>query len=217
MGYETVSPETSRSTGLWREHRPLILASKSLGRRQILEQAAIPLVVHPAEIDERALESQIRSQGGGADTVASRLANEKALAVSRAWGDHFVIGADQLASCDGHILGKPADKNSAYRQLQFLSGKTHRLHSAVAIARNEKVIFADVFHADLKLRRLSDEFIDIYLSAVGDKAFDSVGAYQIEGLGVHLFETIEGDNSTIIGLPVLATLAALRLAGAALS
>lgn len=212
-----MSPAMIPSPGFWRENRPLVLASKSAGRRYLLEQASIPLVVHPAGIDERAIESQIRSDGGGADAIASRLAREKALKVSKTWVDHLVLGADQVAACDEYILGKPADRNSAHRQLQLLSGKTHRLHSAIALARNGEVLFTGLCHAELRLRSLSDEFIDIYLSSIGDKAFESVGAYKIEGLGVHLFEAIDGDHSTIIGLPMIPTLDALRLAGAVLS
>jgi len=195
----------------------LILASKSAGRRYVLEQAGIPLLVDPARIDERAIESQIRGEGGGADAIAGRLAQEKASTVSRVRADHYVLGADQMASCDEIILGKPADIDSAARQLRFLSGKTHRLHSAVALARNGEILFSVVCHAALEMRSFGDEFVGAYLSIIGDLALDSVGAYQIEGLGVHLFERIDGDQSTIIGLPILPVLAALRREGAVLS
>lgn len=205
------------SSGLWRHSRPLILASKSAGRRYVLEQAGIPLMVDPARIDERAIESRIRGEGGGADAIAGRLAREKAATVSMQRADHYVLGADQMASCDEIILGKPADMESAERQLRFLAGKTHRLHSAVALARNGEILFSVVCHADLEMRSLGDEFVGAYLSIIGDLALDSVGAYQIEGLGVQLFERIDGDHSTIIGLPILPVLAALRREGAVLS
>lgn len=207
----------SLESGLWRLEAPLVLASKSAGRRLALAQTGVSFDVMPADIDERALEADIVAGGGGGDEIAAALARAKALAVSAQAPDRYVIGADQVASCDGRNFGKPADMPAAKRLLEFLSGRTHRLHSAIAITRRGAVIFETVAHADMTMRSLSEAFIDAYLGEVGDNALASAGGYQVEGLGVHLFEAIDGDHSTILGLPLLPLLGALRREGALLS
>ena len=206
-----------RSRGFWLHAEPLILASKSKGRRVALEQTGAPFLVHPAEIDERAVEAAVVAAGGDADAVAARLALDKAKLVSLARPGALVLGADQVASCEGRRFGKPATGAAAGEQLRFLSGRTHRLHSAVAIARDGAPVFETVAHADLTMRAFSDEFLDRYLDLVDAEATTSAGAYQIEGLGVHLFERILGDHWTIIGLPLLPVLEALRREGALLA
>jgi septum formation protein len=206
-----------RSRGFWLHAEPLILASKSKGRRAALEQTGAPFLVHPAEIDERAVEAEVVATGGDADAVAARLARDKAKLVSLARPGALVLGADQVASCEGRRFGKPATVAAAGEQLRFLSGRTHRLHSAVAIARDGALIFETVAHADLTMRAFSDEFLARYLDSVDAEATTSAGAYQIEGLGVHLFERILGDHWTIIGLPLLPVLEALRREGALLA
>lgn len=198
----------------WRETQALLLASKSAGRRLALSQAALPFEVLPAEIDERAVEGQVIRDGGGPDAVVLSLSRAKALKISKDRPGRLVVGADQAGSLDGQIFGKPADLAAAKRQLAALSGRTHRLHSGFALARGEEILFEAVAHADLSMRRLDEAFIEAYLAAVGDLALNSAGAYQIEGLGAHLFEKIAGDHWTILGLPLLELLAALRREGA---
>jgi septum formation protein len=205
---------SERSTSpFWRESAPLILASKSVGRRQALLHSGVPFESIPADVDERAIESRLK--GADADTIASTLARAKALAISAK--GRLVLGADQVASCEGRIFGKPADMREAEALLRFLSGRRHRLHSAIALARDGAVIFETVAIADLAMRGLTDEFIAAYLGAVGETALTSAGAYQIEGLGAQLFSKVEGDHWTIMGLPLLALLEALRREGALLS
>ncbi|WP_409981511.1 Maf family protein [Methylocystis sp.] len=197
----------------WRESAPLILASKSAGRRQALQHVGIPFESISVDVDERAIESQLNASD--ADTIAATLARAKALAI--AVQGPLVLGADQVASCEGRIFGKPVDMRAAEALLRFLSGRRHRLHSAIALARDGAVIFETVGVADLTMRSLSDEFIAAYLAAIGEKALTSAGAYQIEGLGAQLFSKVEGDYWTIMGLPLLALLEALRREGALLS
>jgi septum formation protein len=194
-----------------------VLASKSLGRRLALEQTGASFSIHPADIDERAIEARVEGEGGGPDEIAARLAREKALAISIERRDAIVIGADQVASCEGRRFGKPADLAAAAEQLRFLSGRTHRLHSALALARDGVLLFETVAHADLTMRPFSEDFLAIYLDIVGESATTSAGAYQIEGLGIHLFEHVAGDHWTILGLPLTPLLAALRREGALLS
>jgi len=205
---------TGQSTWtFWRESAPLILASKSVGRRQALLHSGVPFEIIPADVDERTIESRL--DGADADAIALALARSKALAISA--DGRLVLGADQVASCEGRIFGKPADMREAETLLRFLSGRRHRLHSAIALARGGAVVFATVGVADLTMRALSEDFIATYLAAVGDAALTSAGAYQIEGLGAQLFSKVEGDYWTIMGLPLLALLEALRREGALLS
>jgi septum formation protein len=201
---ERVSPPSP----FWRPDASLILASKSEGRRLVLAQAGLPFESRPADVDERGVEASLGPVG--ADAVAAELARAKALAVSAEAPGRLVIGADQVASCETRIFGKPEDREKAAELLRFLSGRRHRLHSAIALARDGAVIFETVAHADLTMRMLSDDFIAAYLDAMGDKALASAGAYQVEGLGAQLFSKVEGDHWTIMGLPILPLLDALR-------
>jgi septum formation protein len=206
-------PRAQDGPRLWRGESALILASKSEGRRLALQQTAIPFETCPAKIDERSLEQEILSGGGGPDQVVAGLARAKALEISRSKPARYVVGADQAASSEGRLFGKPADPEEARRQLAFLSGRKHRLHSALALACDGKILFETVRHADMTMRALSDEFLDVYLALMGETALNSAGAYQVEGLGVHLFSEIAGDHWTILGLPLLPLLDALRRAG----
>jgi septum formation protein len=199
---------------LWRAGAPLILASRSAGRRQVLAQADLPFETRPADVDERAIEASLGPVG--ADGVARALARAKALAVSRDAPGRLVLGADQVASCEGRIFGKSGTMEQAAALLRSLSGRRHRLHSAIALARDGAILYETVAHADLILRPLSEDFLAAYLAAMGETALTTAGAYQVEGLGAHLFETVEGDHWTIIGLPILPLLEALRGAGAVL-
>jgi septum formation protein len=199
----------------WRAGAPLILASKSAGRKLVLAQAGLPFEARPADVEEREIESRLGPVGP--DAVARALARAKATAVSATAPGRLVIGADQVASCGDRIFGKPESMRKAAELLRFLSGRRHRLHSALALMRDGSVLFETVAHADLTMRALSDEFIAAYLEAMGETALSSAGAYQVEGLGAQLFEDVSGDHWTIMGLPILPLLDALRREGVLLS
>ncbi len=199
---------------LWRLPQPLLLASGSVTRRRLLEDAGLPVVVLAPRFDERAVEAAARAEGADAAAVAARLAAAKALDVSRRRPDRLVLGADQTLACGDEAFHKPRDRAEAGRQVAALAGRVHALHSAVALARDGAVVAAISDDAHLAMRPLSAEAIEFYLRLAGDRATVSVGAYQLEGVGIHLFERVEGDHSTVLGLPLLPTLAALREAGA---
>ena len=193
---------------LWRGEHPLILASQSRARQILLANAGIAFEAVPAGIDERGI--QQRSGSLGPHDLAALLAREKALAVSHQRPGHVVIGADQTLALGSRLFSKPDGREQAAEQLRALSGHTHELHSAVAVARDRDILFAHVAVARLTMRRLGGGEITTYLDEAGDAVTSSVGAYQLEGLGVHLFERIEGDYFTILGLPLLPLLAFLR-------
>lgn len=199
--------------GLWHGKTPLLLASKSPARRALLAAAGIPLETIDAQIDERAVEAPLRKRGADPAEVAAHLARAKALSVSKTAEDRLVVGADQVLSLDGVIFSKPRDLNEAKMQLARLSGRSHHLLSAVCVAQTGKVLFETVARATLTCWVLSDDFVDRYIAAAGPAALASVGAYQVEGLGIHLFERIEGDHATILGLPILPLLEFLRQEG----
>jgi septum formation protein len=199
---------------LWLEKAPLDLASKSEVRWKILAGAGIPVEVKPAEIDERAVEAQGRVSETGA--VARLLARAKAKAVAADAPGRLVLGADQTLTLDGRRFSKPADRNGAREQLKALRGKTHQLHSAIALVRGDTVLFEHIELANLTMRGFSEAFLETYLDTVGAATYASVGGYQIESAGIHLFEKIEGDYFTILGLPLLPLVAYLRQAGALL-
>jgi septum formation protein len=196
---------------LWLPADPLVLASKSAARRAMLESAGVPVEVRPADLDERGLEPGAGSVGPGG--VAAFLAKEKAIAVARVNPDRLVLGADQTLALGARQFAKPADRAAAREQLRALSGRAHELHSAVAFVQNATVLFEHVAVAKLTMRSLSDRLLDLYLDAAGDAATASVGAYQIEGPGIQLFERLDGDYFTILGLPLLAVLDFLRRRG----
>ena|ERR1700728_2658291 len=196
---------------LWLATEPLVLASKSAIRRTLLETAGVPIEIRPADIDERGIEAKAPLQAPVA--VAALLAREKAAVIARTMPGRLVLGADQVLSLNGARFSKPADRVVARAQLAKLSGQTHELYSAIAFARNDAVLFEHVGVARLIMRTLSDRFLDDYLDAVGDAATASVGAYQLEGLGIQLFERIEGDYFTVLGLPLTTALDFLRRHG----
>lgn len=196
---------------LWLAAAPLILASRSHVRRALLESAGVPVEVLPADIDERAVEAQAPLQAPVA--IAALLAREKALATARQKPESLVLGADQILSLEGRRFSKPADRSAARAQLRALSGRTHELYSAIAFAQDATVLFEHVAVARLTMRALSDRFAQNYLDAVGEAATASVGAYQLEGLGIQLFERVDGDYFTILGLPLMTALDFLRRQG----
>jgi septum formation protein len=193
---------------LWRGEFPLILATQSRARQTLLANAGIDFEAVPADIDERGMQqsSGLTSPGD----IAALLAREKARAVSSRQPGQFVVGADQTLALGMRLFSKPAGRMQAAGQLRALAGNRHELHSAVAVARDGKILFETVSVAGMTMRPLVDAEIETYLNAAGDAVTSSVGAYQLEGLGVHLFERIEGDHFTILGLPLLQLLAFLR-------
>ncbi|CAM5581471.1 septum formation protein [Aquamicrobium terrae] len=192
----------------------LILASASPFRKALLANAGIDVEAVPAQVDERALEAPLKDSGTSPEDVALILAEAKALDVSERRPGALVLGCDQTLSLGDEIFHKPADMEAARRHLLALSGRTHQLNSAVVLARDGQVLWRHVGVASLTMRKLDPAFIGRHLARVGDKALQSVGAYQIEGEGIQLFDRIEGDHFTIVGLPLLALLAELRKLGA---
>jgi len=195
------------ASALWLAPAPLLLASASATRRDLLTGAGLPVETAPARIDERALEAE----GGALAPIelARRLARAKAEEVAARHPGRVVIGADQVLECEGRIFHKPADLAAAHAHLARLQGRTHQLHSAVAIVHGGHAEdFVET--ARLTLRPLDAGAIDAYLRLAGVAVTTSVGAYQLEGLGIHLFERVEGDHSTVLGLPLTPLLARLR-------
>lgn len=198
------------TAGMWLGGAPLLLASGSKIRRALLSAAGIPVEVRPADLDERALES---GAPPGASAAALLLACAKAGAVATLGPGRLTLGADQTLAMGSARFSKPADRGAARAQLRELRGRTHELHSAVAVVQDGTLLFEHVGVARLTMRPCSDRFIDLYLDAAGAAATASVGAYQLEGLGVQLFERVDGDYFTILGLPLLETLEFLRRHG----
>jgi len=198
---------------LWIAAIPLLVASTSQTRKHLLEQAGIPVDATASEVDERAIELAAEEDRLDPPALAERLAEEKALAVSRRHPDRLVLGADQILDHAGRALHKPLHRGQARAHLQLLAGRTHALHSAVALARDGRMVDAFLDSATLSMRSLTDDAIDRYLDAVPPEVLHNAGIYQVEGAGIHLFERIEGDHSTILGLPLIPCLAALRRLG----
>jgi len=197
--------------GIWLAEAPLVLASRSASRRAVLGAAGIPLEVAPADIDERGVEAEAGTQPPA--TVAQLLARAKALAAAAKLPGRLVVGADQTLALGSALFTKPADASAARAQLKRLRGRTHELHSALALVRDQGIVFQCCETARLTMRHFSDGFLDSYLEAAGPAVTASVGAYQVEGLGIELFERIDGDHFTILGLPLLPLLNYLRREG----
>lgn len=191
----------------------LVLASKSAARAAMLKAAGLDVRLAPADIDERALDEAWAAEGRSAAEIARLLAEAKACAVSRAHPGTVVIGADQTLALGARRFSKAVSPDEARANLAVLRGETHQLHSGVALARDGVTVFADVATADMTMRAFSDAFLDAYLARVGDRVLSSVGCYQFESEGIQLFERIEGDYFTILGMPLLPLLAALRREG----
>jgi len=194
--------------GLWRGKTPLILASQSSARKMLLANAGIEFEAVTADIDERGI--QAASKLSNPREIGLLLAREKARAVSANRQGCYVIGADQTLALGERLFNKPAGRAQALAQLRDLAGSTHELNSAVAVAHDSKIVFEDVSVARMTMRPMSEAELSAYLDAAGEVVTTSVGAYQLEGLGIHLFERIEGDHFTILGLPLLPLLAFLR-------
>jgi septum formation protein len=193
---------------IWRGKAPLVLASQSRARQMLLDNAGLTFEAMPADIDERAIQEKSGLLKPG--EIAALLAQQKALYISAEVPDRYIVGADQTLALGARLFSKPAGRAQAAEQLRALAGNTHELHSGIAVARGGKVLFSEVAVARMTMRPLGGDEIRTYLDAAGEAVTTSVGAYQLEGLGVHLFERIEGDHFTILGLPLLPLLAFLR-------
>jgi septum formation protein len=201
-------------TGFLQSGRPpLILASSSKIRARLLEAAGLAFIVEAPGLDESAMRQAISGELDAED-VAEVLARAKAEAVSDVARGAFVIGADQVLVLDGEILAKPDSMAAARSQLLELSGKSHALHTAVALANGGETLWSHTDTSRLLMRELRPEFIGRYLAAAGEEVLSSVGAYQIEQIGIELFQSIEGDYFSVLGLPLLPLLDALRREGA---
>ena len=196
---------------LWLIDKPLVLASKSAVRHALLRDAGIPVEVAPADIDERAIEQ--RADTGDAGDVAALLAREKARAIATRLPGRLVLGADQTLALGARRFSKPPDLAAARDQLKALRGRTHELHTAIALLREGAVVFEHREVARLTMRAFSDAFLEGYLEVMGSAVTTSVGGYQLEKVGIQLFERIEGGHFVILGLPLLALLQYLRQSG----
>ncbi|GLK73312.1 Maf family protein [Ancylobacter dichloromethanicus] len=205
--------DSAIENALWQGPAPLVLASKSAARRALMGAARLPFEVASVDVDERAIELRAAAEGAGPPMVALILARAKALAASAERAGRLVIGADQTLALGDEPFHKPADLAAARHQIARLAGRTHALHAAVAVARDGEVLFETVETAHLTMRPLDDAALDAYLAAAGEAVRASVGGYQLEGLGIHLFERVEGDHSVILGLPLLPLLGFLRSRG----
>lgn len=192
----------------------LILASGSAARRRMLEAAGLSIEVTTPRVDEEAAKASYRAAGMKPRDQADALAELKALSVSRSRSE-FVIGADQMLAIEGDVLDKPKDAAEARQHLMRLRGKTHELITAAVVAREGVAIWRHIDTPKLGMRAFSDAFLDDYLGRAGDDVLKSVGAYQLEGLGAQLFERVEGDYFSVLGLPLLPLLAFLREHGIA--
>ena len=188
----------------------LILASKSRARAALLENAGLIFGREAADIDERAAEQPLVEAGAHPSDIAQLLAEVKAMDVSERHPGCLIIGADQTLGCGDKRFNKPENDEAARRQLLALAGKSHQLHSAVAVVRDGETLWRHVSTATLSMRDLEPAEIGRYMARVGEDVRSSVGCYQLEGLGVRLFDKIEGDYFTILGLPLLPLLGYLR-------
>lgn len=197
------------------EAERLILASGSAARRRMLEQAGVPFTVRPPAIDEAKLKETFLRQTAKAapQDLAEALAEAKAREVSRHVPGALIVGSDQVLAFAEGLVTKARDRADARRILSALRGQTHQLHSAVAMARDGKIVWRHVGSAHLTMRMFSDAYLDAYLDQAADAVCQSVGAYQLEGIGIQLFDRVEGDYFTILGMPLLPLLHALRAQG----
>lgn len=193
---------------VWRERQPLILASQSAVRKSLLANAGIAVETIPADIDERAIQDESGLKNPG--EIAALLAGEKAKFISLKHPGRYVVGADQTLALGERLFSKPANRAAASAQIATLSGQTHELHSAVSVTKDGALLFSHVSVARMTMRALTEREITAYIDEAGDAVTASVGAYQLERTGVHLFERIEGDHFTILGLPLLPLLGFLR-------
>ena len=198
---------------LWLASQPLILASTSATRLKLLQDISIPVEPMAAQVDERLIEQALQAQKTHPAQIALALADAKARDVADRFPNRWIVAADQTLALGDEQFHKAASIERAGEQLKKMRGRTHQLHSAFVCYHGTERQYGHVETAQLTMRTFSDAFLAVYLEAAGSRVMQSVGAYQLEGLGIHLFEKIEGDHSTILGLPLLPLLAFLRQAG----
>lgn len=190
------------------ENPHIILASKSAARKMMLENAGLRFEAIAADIDERGIEANFNHSPAN---LARELARQKALRLAESYPDALVIGSDSLVECEGEVLHKAENTDAALRKLMALSGKTHHLISAVSVAKGRMILWDHVQQASLTMRKFDENFTRHYLETIGkDAALNSVGSYQLEAQGAWLFEKIEGDYFTILGMPLIPLLAYLQ-------
>ncbi len=190
---------------------PIVLASASASRAAMLADADVPFETVPAGVDEEAVRASLEAEGFRPRDVVDALAELKACRVSARMEGRLVLGADQILVCEGRIFAKPENREAAADQLRELRGREHTLTSAAVLARDGVAVWRFVDEARLRMRRFSEAFLERYLEAAGDAVFATVGAYRLEGRGVRLFEAVEGDFFTVLGLPLLPLLQQLRI------
>lgn len=188
----------------------LVLASGSASRARLLRAAAVPFEIHPAEIDEEATKTALLAAGKDGAFVAQALAEQKAKHVSRKFPKAIVLGCDQILLSNGRMIAKSANLGEAKILLKQLSGNTHFLLTAAVLSKGDTIVWRVAERCTMRMRAVNDEFLDHYLAAEGDGILSSVGCYQLEGRGAQLFETVDGDYFSILGIPLLPVLAALR-------
>lgn len=198
---------------LWLGSQPLILASTSATRLKLLQDISIPVEAVGSQVDERAIENTLQKEKTHPAQIALALADEKAREVARRFPTRWIVAADQTLALADEQFHKPVSVERAGEQLRAMRGQTHQLHSAFVCYQGQERRFGHIETAQLTMRDFSDDFLAAYLEAAGSRVMQSVGGYQLEGLGIHLFKKVEGDHSTILGLPLLPLIAFLRQAG----
>jgi len=192
----------------------IVLASGSMSRKTLLRAAGVAFTADPADLDEDALMAQLHRDGASAERVATELATQKALHVSGRHPGQLVLGGDSVIALEGRLLSKCATLDAARALLATMSGKDHLLVSAAALARDGALLWAHASPCHMSVRRLSPQFLDEYLAAEGTAILSSVGCYHFEGRGAQLFDRVQGDYFSVLGLPLLPVLAQLRKEGA---
>ena len=191
----------------------VILASASPIRAELLTRAGVDVVVEPAQVDEATIRESLKAEGASVEDVADALAETKASQVGRKHPDDLVVGCDQMLDLAGDWLEKPGSLDNAKAQLDQLAGRTHRLVSSAVVVQGRQRLWGATDSAQLSMRKLTSAAIEAYLAAAGPDVLGSVGCYQIEKLGIRLFERIQGDHFTILGLPLLPLMNFLRMHG----
>lgn len=186
------------------------MASESISRKQLLEAAGVSFMAVGSNIDEDVIKNAFRGQVNRVEELALELARAKADVISQRFPYCYVLGADQILECDGELYDKPKSLDEARHQLLLLRGRKHRLVNGLSILKGQQIEWSHIEIAELKMRNFSDEFVDRYLASVGNNLFSSVGGYRLEDQGSQLFDTIEGDYFSILGLPLLPLLSYLR-------